>query len=1230
MRCLKIAKRALCKMLAVTMIASSLGVGALQTADAAVITQIPNTTRSFKEYDKSLMSLTGYAKGYITDKTEYVGTSYYRTVSNELEFLQALSDAKGGAVKVIEITSDLNLGYYELTEEARKYVTKYEDPYTSYTNPTLKETGASKLTFPQTDGLTIFSKNGNTIKHVEFKINKGSNNIAIRNLNFDDMWQWDDTGNHKEVGWTYIKINGGNNIWLDHCSFSLGADGLVDIENGSKNVTMSWCTFGLPTTETPGTDSMMYKTIMYMESLYQAGKCSTTGRYYKMRQAGSTPEMIMAYEAVHSKVHLLGGGDKDYKDDEIANVENGNQNFRLTLAYNKYTNVMQRVPLVRQGTAHMFNCYIDDSGHSSYAKKYSTQTKAGNMNMTRAINARSGACIAADTCVFNGLDQPIIGVEKACDDASSYSSPWNTLFSETYNHVLIVNSKTTNTSGATYTGSSWDNNGENLFTAGLTWYDKSTIGNWAWSSEIVDVDKYSKQNYPGKNGSAVTPFEIQYNYDEKLPYSYECLPLEDVTSVLNQYSGSGKVTMSANDWLKVSYENESEATVVDGKYALTVEKGGKAQVEVGTSEKLYTLELKLDTSSDFTLHVNIGYWAAYGNITCKNGTLKSSDLTNISDVVINGDTAKLYFGEGVYADNVSNTNNKTQMSYRGKISLHHNSGNDAIGVVAYNINGNGYVTGSGTTESYIPFSGKLYIAGDSIAAGIDGTEAVGWGNVIGNYYGSDLTVKNEAHAGDSLLSFYYDYDGDGDSDGRWRNVYNYLTENDYVIISFGHNDQNTAANRYASATASTSEVGSFKWRLKNHYIDPALKVGATPILMTPVVRCSYTNGSFVETSTHLAYGQAMRDLVAEYAEEGIDIILIDAQKYSYDEYSKMTYDEASNLHARWSDGTLDTTHYNSTGAAWMAEYVCKELQEHNLGINDYLSGSSSTATAAPTVAPTATPTAAPTAVPTATPTAAPTATPETTGSVLTVEKGSKAQIKVDKTKQIKTLTLKFDTSTDFVAHVNVGYWAAYGNVTCKNGKLSASDLTNIESASVSGNAITLTFKSGIYADNVKNTNNATQMSYQGYISIHHNSGNYAIDVVSYQINDETAIDGYAVKVAKGSKEQIQVGIDNALESVVLKLDTSTDYVLHVNVGYWKSYLNISCSNGTLTASDLTNVKGVTVNGNTVTITFNDGTYADNVKNTSNSTQMSYRGKISLHHNSGNEAIAVISYDVNYK
>lgn len=49
-------------------------------------------------------------------------------------------------------------------------------------------------------GYRPLSPNGNAIKHTELKI--AGNDIVIRNLHFKEMWQWDDAGAQKEVGWS--------------------------------------------------------------------------------------------------------------------------------------------------------------------------------------------------------------------------------------------------------------------------------------------------------------------------------------------------------------------------------------------------------------------------------------------------------------------------------------------------------------------------------------------------------------------------------------------------------------------------------------------------------------------------------------------------------------------------------------------------------------------------------------------------------------------------------------------------------------------------------------------------------------------------------------------------------------------------------------------------------------------------------------------------------------------
>lgn len=550
-------KKWLSGMLACILVATGLGIYPVQAADTGV-TQIPNTTRTIRSYDDSFLDVVGFGEKQIHSRNEYIKTAQYRVVSSEREFLQAIADASSGKVHVIEIKKDLNLGYLEvgLTDQEKKtysFFKKYEDPTDGYTNPVIQQSGVSKLDISNVDGLTIFSKTGCKIKHTELKLQKSANDLIIRNLSFDEMWQWDDTGKHKEVGWTFIKVNGATNVWIDHCSFTDAADGLIDFENGSSGVTLSWCQMGAPATTDPPKDSAIYPSIQYMEKRYTAGELGADSRYKKLRDAGASVQDIMAYAAYHSKCHLVGSGDKDYcnyvySDGRV--LKDCNAELNLTLAYNYYRNMGQRQPMIRQGVGHLINCYFDNSGHEKLQNQKAFADNGG-YALSRCLNARNGASIAADTCVFQDIRQPIVGAEVQGDDTANMSEQWAKLFQNAVNHALIVNSTVSNDSG-TYTGSSWDNNGNNLFTSGFQWKDKKSIGNWAWSSSIKGVENMDKSNPPS------TPFEFEYATKEKLPYTYQVLPLDEVKEVIPKKAGAGMLDLSEEQWCMVRQADGSE------------------------------------------------------------------------------------------------------------------------------------------------------------------------------------------------------------------------------------------------------------------------------------------------------------------------------------------------------------------------------------------------------------------------------------------------------------------------------------------------------------------------------------------------------------------------------------------------------------------------------------------------------------------------------------------------
>ena len=587
---------------------------ALPAAAEPVITQLPQTERTIEEFNKSFFSLTGFAN--VSDRTQYLGTDYYRTVSDESAFVNAIADAASGKVKVIEITEDLDLGWNMLDEEVQSLscINKYDqEPHYGFTNPTLMETGVSQLTISNTKGLTIFSTKGVSVKHAEWKLQGTSSDIVIRNLSFDEMWQWDEAADRlnisKETGWTFIKINGAKNVWIDHCSFSLAGDGNVDSENGAEGMTLSWCSFGLPTDYTPDKNGMIYKTITYMEQCYQNGSLKADGRYTLLRDAGATPEEIMAYTAEHFKLNLNGAGDKDFMDGVSGGVtqQDGNQRLRITHAYNQYTNIGCRIPFIRQGIGHLFNCYIDDWDHMElhYSKDYFQQY--GMYDLSQCVYARNGATVGADTCVYYGADEPLAGSEYQSDDwTTSYETmtdEWKHRLSNTRNRSLIVNSRVSKVgTDEVYEGSSWDNNGDNLFTNGAPlnpshcyiWRNKSTIGaeNWSWTSVIEGVENMTK-NRPSDD-----PFNFIPTYED-LPYSYKIVALDDVELVVKSYGGAGVLDMTAEEWLSTEYAEDSEVKLASNEKVPTeglVFTNGDQRVAVNEMKQLLAAFLPFDTT----------------------------------------------------------------------------------------------------------------------------------------------------------------------------------------------------------------------------------------------------------------------------------------------------------------------------------------------------------------------------------------------------------------------------------------------------------------------------------------------------------------------------------------------------------------------------------------------------------------------------------------------------------
>jgi len=554
------------------------------TPQASLTTsQIPGTDRTESNFDGSFLSVSGFAKAGVSDRSQYKeGNDEYAVVTNEEEFLSALSSAQGGIIKVIEIRNDLYLGWNELSQAAkdagRGIISQYDgtgsESRTPVGNPTMIESGISTLTLSDINGLTIFSPNAATIRHVETKLNADAKDIVIRNINFTDVWECDDwrrsgfgsTGGHgttKRTGFTYLKVNGAEDVWIDHCNFGISFDGNIDIENGARGVSITWCKFG-DTDYSVG--SMLYRAVDYFEDIYQDSnvnnKISSFVMYKIARDNGLTKEQIANYLGYHKKCHLMGAGDKDtwlYETvDEDGNTvlkvdeekTDANERIRVSLGYNSYTNMGSRLPLLRGGVCHLYNCYFDNSAVEKAGADYNTKNadgktvvkqieEAGGAThfLSRGLNPRCGAAAAADTCDFYCVESPLFYSEKD-GDMGTYTGWFG------YNYGLIVNSRVQRrTYTDVYEGSSWDNNGVNEFTKDVTYQEnKPTVGNWLWGQE-------------GSN----------------LPYSYQTFPLDTVKDNTEKYGGCNSIEMSASDWLKTSYAPNFDVKCVDTDREIPVE-----------------------------------------------------------------------------------------------------------------------------------------------------------------------------------------------------------------------------------------------------------------------------------------------------------------------------------------------------------------------------------------------------------------------------------------------------------------------------------------------------------------------------------------------------------------------------------------------------------------------------------------------------------------------------------
>ena len=260
---------------------------------------------------------------------------------------------------------------------------------------------------------------------------------------------------------------------------------------------------------------------------------------------------------------------------------------------------------------------------------------------------------------------------------------------------------------------------------------------------------------------------------------------------------------------------------------------------------------------------------------------------------------------------------------------------------------------------------KVHTIGDSTMAEYDEstTDKRGWGMYLGSFFDpAFVTVNNRGKSGADTRGFY-------SGAAYWPSVKSQMSEGDYLLIQFAHNDEGNDSNlsgldnrEYAAycetkgLPAPTDARGTNPQTTYREYlrlfIDEARALGVTPVLVGPICRAYFSGNNITRKGQHdlgdkfakiengelkqnqsvpaddlsMSYVEAMRVVAAEKNVPFID--LTEATRVLY-----LSYGESACLSQLFCTG--DKTHTNAMGGNLVARSAAQLLK--NTGIlADYI------------------------------------------------------------------------------------------------------------------------------------------------------------------------------------------------------------------------------------------------------------------------------------------------------
>lgn len=217
----------------------------------------------------------------------------------------------------------------------------------------------------------------------------------------------------------------------------------------------------------------------------------------------------------------------------------------------------------------------------------------------------------------------------------------------------------------------------------------------------------------------------------------------------------------------------------------------------------------------------------------------------------------------------------------------------------------------------------VWMIGDSTMAIKDpkAFPETGWGMPFAAMFKKNVVVDNRAMNGRSTKSFV--------GEKRWDAVIANMKAGDFLIIEFGHNDEKIEKPKVGTT------IPEFKANLAR-FVSEARAKKATPILMTPIARRHFENGTLLDT--HKGYDVAVREVA-----DSLKVPMVDMHKRTSALLAQLGDDKSIALFnhvppgtTNYPEGKKDDTHLNVEGAKQLAEIAAMAIKEQKITLSKYL------------------------------------------------------------------------------------------------------------------------------------------------------------------------------------------------------------------------------------------------------------------------------------------------------